>query len=166
MQSRGRRGPKPDVAGQKRRFLTSYRNAGTVRRACERAKVHRADVEAWLDPTGPECDPQFRCDYQMAFEDFIDSILEKMIALARGELRQKQKPNFTALVALLNAFHGEFDRLGQEKLEKRMFDFVDRVARVAARYVPPQDLEKFREECAAEMDAALLSIPARKGRRE
>lgn len=157
----GKRGPKPDVKAQKARFLAAFRNVGTIRKACERTKVPRASVNDWLDS-----DRGFVEEYDLAFDDWVDSLVDLMVSLARGTIQGKRRPNFMGIVALLNAFHSQFDRMGQEKLEKRMFDLADRMARIAARYIPPQDLEKFREECSSEVDAALLGIAARKGKRE
>jgi len=155
-----KRGPKPDVKAQKVRFLAALRNVGTIRKACDRTKVPRASVNDWL-----ESDAAFLGAFDLAHEDWIDSILDKMIALGMGTVRGKGRPNFTALVAILNAFHWDFKTIGQEAQEKRMFAFVDRIADIAAKYIAPADLEKFQAECSAAVDAALLGVTSKKGRR-
>lgn len=157
----GRRGPKPDVVKQKERFLEAFRNVGTIRKACERTKVPRASVNEWL-----ESDAAFSAQYDLAWEDFVDSILDTMISLGRGTAQGKRKPNFTALVALLNAFHSEFNRMGAEFLERRLFRVMDRVANVASKFLSPQDLEKFRSELDAEAAAEVLGGAPRKRARE
>lgn len=157
----GSRGPKPDEAKRKVAFLEAFRNAGTVRKACERTNTPRLVVHGWLDT-----DPQFVAEYDLAWEDFVDSILDTMVALGRGTTQGKRKPNFTALVALLNAFHCEFNRMGADFLERRLFRVMDRVANVAAKFLSAEDLEKFRQELDAEAAAEVLGGAPRKKSRE
>ena len=138
----------------KEKVLAAARDGNGVPLSAEAAGVSQRTVHYALRK-----DPVFQQLFDEARARVTDQVEGTLLTLAK----QPNPRHITAILAYLNAHNPDYGQIRTQVLQRVLGPFLDRIMRLAEKYVPPGLLDRFTQELCR--DAEQVALDAAGGKR-
>lgn len=132
----------------KREFLQAIEESPGIARAARAAGVKPDTARYHLAN-----DPAFALQFKDAQDFCVEEVEHCLYKMATGK-----KPNITAVLAFLNAKHPDYGIIRTQLLQRVLAPFLERLAKLAEKYVPPGLLPEYIEDLRKDSDFVVIEV--------